>query len=37
MPKVIIIVGPNGVGKTTLALSYLPNEAKTFKFVNSGC
>jgi predicted ABC-type ATPase len=35
MPKVIIIAGPNGVGKTTFAREYLPHEAATLQFVNA--
>jgi predicted ABC-type ATPase len=35
MPRVIIIAGPNGVGKTTFAKEFLPNEAQTFQFVNA--
>lgn len=35
MPKVIIIAGPNGVGKTTFAKEFLPNEAGTLQFVNA--
>ena len=33
--KVIIVAGPNGSGKTTFALEYLPNEADCPVFVNA--
>src|SRR2546427_13105370 len=35
MPTLYIIAGPNGVGKTTFADRYLPDEAKQLKFVNA--
>jgi predicted ABC-type ATPase len=35
MPTLYIIAGPNGVGKTTFADSYLPDEAKQLEFVNA--
>jgi predicted ABC-type ATPase len=35
MPTLYIIAGPNGVGKTTFADSYLPDEAKQVEFVNA--
>ncbi len=35
MPTLYIIAGPNGVGKTTFASTYLPDEAKQLEFVNS--
>src|SRR5437868_3627524 len=35
MPTLYIIAGPNGVGKTTFADRYLPNEAKQLEFVNA--
>jgi predicted ABC-type ATPase len=35
MPTLYIIAGPNGVGKTTFANSYLPDEAKQVEFVNA--
>ncbi|HEV2393649.1 MAG TPA: AAA family ATPase [Verrucomicrobiae bacterium] len=34
MPILYIIAGPNGVGKTTFADRYLPDEAKQLEFVN---
>jgi predicted ABC-type ATPase len=34
MPTLYIIAGPNGVGKTTFANRYLPDEAKQLEFVN---
>ncbi len=34
MPTLYIIAGPNGVGKTTFADRYLPEEAKQLEFVN---
>ena len=34
MPILYIIAGPNGVGKTTFADHYLPDEAKHLEFVN---
>ena len=34
MPTLYIIAGPNGVGKTTFADRYLPDEAKLLEFVN---
>lgn len=33
--KIVIIAGPNGVGKTTFALEFLPNEADCPVFVNA--
>lgn len=35
MPTLYIIAGPNGVGKTTFADKYLPDEAKQLEFVNA--
>ena len=35
MPTLYIIAGPNGVGKTTFADSYLPDEARQVEFVNA--
>jgi predicted ABC-type ATPase len=35
MPTLFIIAGPNGVGKTTFADRYLPDEAKQLEFVNA--
>ena len=35
MPILYIIAGPNGVGKTTFADRYLPDEAKQLEFVNA--
>ncbi len=35
MPTLYIIAGPNGVGKTTLANNYLPDEARQVEFVNA--
>ena len=35
MPTLYIIAGPNGVGKTTFADRYLPDEAKQLEFVNA--
>src|ERR1051325_7437026 len=35
MPTLYIIGGPNGVGKTTFADRYLPDEAKQVEFVNA--
>ena len=35
MPTLYIIAGPNGVGKTTFADRYLPQEAKQLEFVNA--
>jgi predicted ABC-type ATPase len=35
MPTLFIIAGPNGVGKTTFADRYLPDEAKQREFVNA--
>ena len=34
-PTLYIIAGPNGVGKTTFADRYLPEEAKQLEFVNA--
>lgn len=33
--KIIIIAGPNGVGKTTFARSFLPAEAGCLRFINA--
>lgn len=33
--KIVIIAGPNGVGKTTFAREFLPNEANCLLFVNA--
>jgi predicted ABC-type ATPase len=33
--KVVIIAGPNGVGKTTFAREFLPNEAHCPTFINA--
>ena len=33
-PALYIIAGPNGVGKTTFADRYLPDEIKQLEFVN---
>ena len=35
MPTIYVIAGPNGVGKTTFAERYLPDEAKQLEFVNA--
>src|SRR5438128_5759284 len=35
MPTLYIIAGPNGVGKTTFADRYLPQEARQLEFVNA--
>jgi predicted ABC-type ATPase len=35
MPTLYVIAGPNGVGKTTFANRYLPDEAKQLEFVNA--
>jgi predicted ABC-type ATPase len=35
MPTLYIIAGPNGVGKTTFANKYLPEEARQLEFVNA--
>ena len=35
MPTIYVIAGPNGVGKTTFADKYLPDEAKQLEFVNA--
>src|SRR6266446_2686200 len=35
MPTLHIIAGPNGVGKTTFADEYLPDEIKQLEFVNA--
>ena len=35
MPTLYVIAGPNGVGKTTFADEYLPDEIKQLEFVNS--
>ncbi len=34
-PRCIIIAGPNGVGKTTFAREYLPNQASIINFLNT--
>ncbi len=33
--KIVIIAGPNGVGKTTFAREFLPNEAHCPIFINA--
>ena len=33
--KLIIIAGPNGEGKTTSALEYLPRFARCTRFINT--
>jgi predicted ABC-type ATPase len=35
LKKIIIIAGPNGDGKTTFALGFLPVEAQTLTFINA--
>src|SRR5437870_13636197 len=35
MPTLYILAGPNGVGKTTFANRYLPDEARQLEFVNA--
>lgn len=35
MPTLYLIAGPNGVGKTTFADRYLPDEARQLEFVNA--
>lgn len=35
MPTIYVIAGPNGVGKTTFADRYLPDEARQIEFVNA--
>ena len=35
MPTIYVIAGPNGVGKTTFADRYLPDEARQVEFVNT--
>src|SRR5258706_13597480 len=35
MPTLYLIGGPKGVGKTTFANEYLPDEAKQLEFVNA--
>ena len=35
MPTLYVIAGPNGVGKTTFADEYLPDEAKQLEFVST--
>jgi predicted ABC-type ATPase len=34
-PSIYIIVGPNGVGKTTFAREFLPNYANCRNFINA--
>jgi len=34
-PRILIFAGPNGVGKTTLAREYLPQEAECPVFINA--
>ena len=34
-PKLYVIAGPNGSGKTTFAQKFLPNFAECFEFVNA--
>jgi len=34
-PKIIIIAGPSGAGKTTFARSFLPQEAQCPRFINA--
>lgn len=34
-PRLFVIAGPNGSGKTTFAQEYLPREAGTIRFVNA--
>jgi len=33
--RIIIIAGPNGVGKTTFARAFLPQEAHCQRFINA--
>jgi predicted ABC-type ATPase len=35
MPTIYVIAGPNGVGKTTFANRYLPEEIRQLEFVNA--
>ena len=35
MPTLYVIAGPNGVGKTTFADEYLPDEVKQLEFINA--
>src|SRR6266567_1212602 len=35
MPTLYILAGPNGVGKTTFADEYLPDEIKQLEFINA--
>jgi predicted ABC-type ATPase len=35
MPTIYVIAGPNGVGKTTFADEYLPDEIKQLEFINA--
>src|SRR5437867_42681 len=35
MPNIYIIAGPNGVGKTTYARDFLPEEVRCLEFVNA--
>src|SRR5438128_11678080 len=35
MPTPYVIAGPNGVGKTTFADEYLPDEVKQLEFINA--
>lgn len=34
-PRLYILAGPNGVGKTTYARDFLPDEVKCLEFVNA--
>jgi predicted ABC-type ATPase len=34
-PTIIIVAGPNCAGKTTFALSFLPQEANSLRFINA--
>ena len=35
MPKIVIIAGPNGAGKPTVAQAFLPQEAQCPRFINA--
>lgn len=35
MKKIIIIAGPHGAGKTTVARDFLPAEAQTLRSINA--